>query len=474
MEPDEKAQVEGQDPSAPEGADPADFLTEQEIEERINSDPEFMQGITSGRIDLSAGIRRDSLETPGAAPADAEKTPAKPAKELDETPPADPGKAEEPPAGTEQGGKVFQLRQEELIVETEDGRKVQFKTPGEVLKSVREKENFIGRLSSENAQFRAKNDELTAQMSEIRKRLDEKDKAADARPENTAGAGAADPAAGEQEDIYDPAYLRKIGMTEKQIGQLRDRLDKIERQTAETARAASREQSIKSTFDRIQQFQRAHQEFSTKAPIEQIDREYRLAIERIGAIAGTDGSQKANYEAARLYLEDETEKGEKLREMAEKNGIRLPDEFDTYKAILDLRAESHNLMKRGADGQPRPFTLDEVYQFQKAQGLIREPENPAPARPAREPVIPPDETEAERRLRIAEEAQKRREKFAADVDPAMSGRPSNVDEMSEEELEQIIDETSPEELRFNPVKLQVYNMALRRLGMKPINPGANR
>ena len=324
------------------------------------------------------------------------------------------------------------------------------------MKSVGEKEAFIEKLLP----LKERNSELEAQIKELQERVKQKEEQHNIQSHNTEGAESG------EVDVFDPAYLRKIGMTEAAIKQITDRLDKIEAEKEANAKTEQKLRATKQVFDELSSFQEKYPEFKTTRSLEQINQEYKETIKRLGVIAGTDGSAEANYDAMALYLEDEGEKGEALRELAEKNGIRLPDEFDTFSEIAKLKAEASQ--KIGSDGKP-VLSLEDIYLLKKARGEISVelPANSQERNTSRQSA-------ANERLRMKMEGARLRSEHAVDIDPSLSGKPTEADAMTEDELTQIIDGTSDQELRTDPRKLARYNMAAKALGMRPINPLAYR
>lgn len=418
-----------------------DFLTEQEIAAKMDADVSFFKQVMSGEIDLIKGVRRDGAvaENPGevATPTDQEQTETETI-----VPPNDD-------QGADETG-ILKVKVDDLKYVAPSGREVKYKSVAQVLKSNKEKEAFIEELLPE----REKNKSLEAEVAELRRKLEERNSNNNVQSGNTEGAGEANPDG--EVDVFSPEYLKKIGATEAQIKRIEAVVDSLAQEREAEKAAKVRSATVIKVFQSIEEFQEDFPEFKTKTPISQLDEEYKEVIKRIGVLAKTDGSQKANIEAMRLYLEDEGEQGEKLRELAESKGVRLPEEFDTYMEINKLRAEAASKLKTPS--------LKDAYLLRKAQEGIFTPST----------TVNPDASNAAEREKIRKRGQELRDSHATDIPPSMSGDPTEVDAMTVNELERIIDETTDEDLQTNPVALKRYNAVMRRIGGREINPFANR
>jgi len=454
------------DPSAPEVIE----MTAEELDKKMD-DPKFADDYLAGRIKIEEPKEEPAAASAAAAPAakaeapvvtDSAKTP-EPSKKETVITPTDDGKYE---------------------VEFEDGRKIKYNSKNEMLKGVKEKENMITRQKVVIQELKARDEAQKAELEALRKlkATPPAAPAAPAKPKEEA------PAVALPEDEFDPDYqknLRKLVMSQaeelKAMKELREE-DKKERekekadaQRKDEAREATQRMSetTKQRFADVNsfisrpKFVETNPGFKLERPLEIVDREYTEFLKELGELAGTDGTLRQNVGVFDIYLDSVSERGKKLKEEAEKLGVRPPAEYPNYLNILHLLNKRDTLLKNDpVSGKMIPFTLEETHRYLKAQESEAAPANPPSAPPG--PAQPAEAKPPEKSPRAAaiDAAAALEGKVATDVPPASSGPAMSYADMSQEQIAALMD-TPVEKLRADPLLRKKWEGAFVHIGQKP-------
>jgi len=416
-------------------------LTDAEIVRRIETDNDFANAYLSGKVKI------DPVEET-AAPAAA--APEAPAPEAVAPAPLTP----EPPKVNEDG---------KFIVELPGGKQLEYKTKGEALKAIREREIYIEKL--ENLQR-----DRDALISELRAKVGTA--APTASPEITPAAVPAAPKSSfkfdESVNLYDEENLRKIAQEVVNLREELNRRDELDRQRETTRTEQERKRSeLAEHFRESNALAATVPELHTGKPIEQVNEEYKQFLVRMGRIAGTDGSMKANLDMMDVYLDGNSEPSKKLRTALEEHGIRPPQDYDKLVVISNLMEERKGLFHLDrVTGKQVPFTLEETYRYLKTiESPIVAGINPVPAQaPTPAPTPTPVSNPISQARKVAEEHAKN---VAADL-PATSGSaPLDITNLTDEQKAILLD-TPTRELKANPDKLRLVNSILKSMGQDPI------
>jgi hypothetical protein len=437
--PNNEAQPEGQELEKVAVAEIPAQMTEQEIDARIETDANFRQKVNSGEIDL-----QKLLKTPGEA----------------EPTPADQGP---------EGAAAAAAKEDEVLkIEVRKSELEGLKSPGELVKSWKESQAHIQRLETENLQFRTQGKATVEKLKDLETRInaqvDARLKAAE--KENLSGAAA--PGAGADDEdlsVYDPKKLREVSQTTKEIS---DRLKQIEERLNQKEQVESQSSEYNETMDSLTHFQNDHPELKTSRPLSEINREYGVFIEKLANLAGVaDRPMEEKIALVRSYVSNATTEDKQIRDVADRAGIKLPDEFNTLNALLSVRTAQQRLAHYDSNSkQAIPFTIDEAYNHLVANGRLKIEKSAANGKP--NPAQPTDPAE---RAKVLAAARKQLEDTAPDIPPGASGSPATIDNLSYDEQMKLLD-TPTEELRSNPAKLKMVNDILKRLEMKPLSLGA--
>ena len=437
MEPTTEAPVAGQIIEQAE----VDKMTPAQISERLDTDLDFAIAITEGRL---------TVPEPAAGPAPA---PAAEPPKAEASKPGGTAPAAAAPAAPAAPEKEFTVKESELGP---------YKTVGELLKGKREAD---GTLSIRNQQLaslesqQASQQGLISDLSQKLKDAEDKLRAAKTPP--------AAPAAGDdkgEEDLYDPESLKKIKAKADRVDQLEADLTEMKaslKATGDEIGQIRRKGAMSAQFADLAAFQERATELKTAKPLEVINEEYKVFLRDLGTMTGTNGTSEANMQVAQIFLNDTSERGEKLRKDAETRGVKLPAEYDKYATLLTLRGMKSSHFRRIGDKE-EPLTYDELYPMSGLKGSIQAPAaSAAPAAPA--PAQPPAPKPGE-----GMEAALAARNAAARSVPAgeAGGGPEN---MSDADKSALLD-TPIEELRRNPGKLKLYNSIMVGLGQEPIDP----
>lgn len=446
----EEAQVEEQVDKPDAGVFDVTGMTEEQIGDRIETDAAFAKAFMEDRITRKDPAPATSPEAePEAAAPDAgdpgDETPA-----AEDTPASDAPQAPEPKA--EEAGaepdKVFTIKKGELP----QG----FDTPGKVFKSVLEKEKYI---QSQKGIIEARENRIRELEDQIRSGKPSGKPAAAEEPQPDLEDEEIDDA-----KLYDPAFmkekLKEISRLRREVKDANARVDSVLQETNE-------QKTINKTLLSLKEFQAQHAVLKTERPLDVIDQEYKDFVEKIAVLTGTTQNSYEALTQVNVYLNDKTTAGDELRKAAEDNGVALPAEFDTYLKILNIR----DTARKGAftdqqTGKPRPFTLEEAFRLTYpdlySQAARSPGVGPKPTAQPKPGARKPSQADLER---LAEE---QRGGAATDIPPSMSGKSVNVDDLSEAEVNVLMD-LSPAQLRANPGKLKLLNEVYRRMGMPAVN-----
>jgi hypothetical protein len=328
---------------------------------------------------------------------------------------------------------------------------------GELLKGKREAD---GTLNIRNQQLASLESQAQSQNSLISD-LSQKLKDAEAKLAAAKAPAPAAAAPGAEEDLYDPESLKRIKAKADKVDKLETELEELKtnfKATNDEIGQIRRKGAMSAQFSDLAAFQERASELKTAKPLEVINEEYKGFLRDLGTMTGTNGTSEANIQVAQIFLNDTSERGEKLRKDAEARGVKLPAEYDKYAALLTLRGMRSSHFRRVGDRE-EPLSYDELYTMSGLKGTVQPTSAPAPGAPPAPPAPKPGEgMEAALAARAA----------AARTVPAgeAGGGP---DQMSDAEKSAILD-TPVEELRRNPAKLKLYNSILVGLGQEEVNP----
>jgi len=426
-------------------------MTDDQIGERIDNDAAFAKAFMEDRItrkepapaagseaEIEAGVDPNTGDPGDGQPA-AEETPASP-----EEPAPEP--RTEVPGG--EADKVFTIKKGELP----EG----FDTPGKVFKSVLEKEKYI---QSQKEIIQTREGRIRELEEQIRGGKPSGQSAAE-RP--------AQPSAEDEEiddaKLYDPVWMKE---QLKEIKRLRKDLAEAKASVNEVIQDNQAQKTVNKTILSLKEFQKQHQVLNTTRPLDVIDQEYKEFVEKIAVLTGTTQDQREALTQVNVFLNDKGEAGNSLRKAAEENGVALPEEFDSYLKILNIR----DTARRGTftdpqTGEQRPFTLEEAYRmtypdlYANPQASVGQKPTATPPKPgARRP------TQAE----LEKLAERQRSGSATDIPPSMSGKSVTVDDLTEAEIDVLMAMT-PAQMRANPNKVKLLNEVYKRMDIPPVNP----
>lgn len=477
--------VEGQDPTAtqtvPEPAAPPaekdiSQMTVQEIDAKIDADADFAAKVASGELK----IPDFGQQPPAQPPAQPEQPPAQP-DNVDpsqqpvpaQTPAPAAGDTPTPPAqqpaAPAEPPKILKFEVPESDMEG-------YKTPGEAVKAKRHADKKIAFQETQISELSdtvAQKDQVIADLNKkLEAATKQKPPAQQSRkvPAQDPTQPAQAPAEGEdaEPDIYDPEYLKSIGRTAKEVQDLKKSMDAINNRMTESEKKNELKAAMSKEFKDIATFQGQHTDLQTKKPIEVINAEYKAFVRDVGRLAGTDGSQVQNMSAVQMFLHEDSPQAEQLRKLADDNGISLPDDFENYSKVINIRNTRYQYMRKNSQGQDEPITLEQAHQLLYGPSATRPTPPAPPAQPqpgAQPPAGPPAGN--------MEQALNERGQYAAQVPPGASGPDMSLDALDANQQAALLD-TPAEVLRANPTKLKLVNEFYAKLGMPPLNPFGQR
>ena len=453
-----KPEAEGQVTAGTAVAEPESVeMTYAEFEKRIVTDAKFADDYLSNRLKI------EEVTPPAAEPEKAPETPPDTQAKAPEAKPDTPVTEEKKEASVEQtdDGK--------FIVDYGDGSKPQvYKTKGEAVKGLREKELYIRRQKDLIG-------ELKAREEKLRKRVEDLEASSKKDPEKNPDETKQAEKPEEVPDLYDPEVMKKLN---QRIITHENEIERLKAERAEdkkTAKQREEDSEKKAKFDADirRQYEEAtlfvnsptHADLKPSRSLPEIDQEYRNFLEEIGTIAGTDGSPRQNLAMMDLYLDGTSEQGKKIREESEKIGLRPPEELDKYFRILHLIEEKRRLQKHDpVTGKMVPFTMEETYRYLQARdGVQAAPAaTQTPPAPKADVKPAPNSPKAEA-IRVAEE---RAKNVATDIPPGGATMPASVAEMTNEQMAAIMD-TDTSVLRKDASRRTLYDAVFKHLKLDP-------
>lgn len=404
-------------------------MSQDDIANRIESDSVFAKAYMDDRVYDSSASAEDKAD----AVTNTEETVETPASLKQES-------AEQP------AEPVFTIKRGELP----QG----YDTPGKVFKSLTEKQNYIETVQNQVRQRDSKIKELEAELSQERLL---KTKAEVTQNEEF-----------DESNMYDPDYMKEQFKRLQKMDRLETELNSLKEKVGKTEQKQQYQDNVSSEMKELRRFQDTYQIFKTNRPIEEIDLEYANFVTNIATIAGVDPGSDDALRYVSTFLNDKGEDGNNLRAAAEKNGIRLPDEFEPYSNLLTIRQAAREATKIDrSTGQPRSFTLEESFKqtFPEMyiQAIKPSKKAPEPSSSASPKELKTKELE---RMRVTAEAVEAER--ATEIAPASSGKGTSVDDLSEDQVEALFKMTTAE-LRANPTKKKLLDEVYIRLGMPILN-----
>jgi hypothetical protein len=444
-------------------------MTEAEIVKRIESDPKFATDYLDGRLKF------EEVKTEPDAPApEAENPPAKA-----EAPAPAP---QTPVADDKKHQAVSQTDDGKFEVTFDDGSRQAYKTKGEALKGLKEKELMIRRQKGIINEMRERETQMRADLEALKAVKPSEAPApapvAQPKPAENPKFTDADKAA-EVLDPYDPEYLKKLSeklqAQEREIERLKEsdkkRGEEWEKEKADSKKRTEvdearrkREESVKSEYGEAESFIRGKEDFNIGKPVEVFDGEYREFLDDLGQLAGTNGDPRQNLAVMDIFLNQMSEKGKLLRAEAEKIGLRSPENLDRYFKLLNLIAEKRRLKRNDpVSGKEVPFTLEETYRYLTAMGG----ESASPSAPEAPPQQPSPSSPADPRAQALLAAEEQKKRFATDLPTGASS--ANVDSLTESQLGNLLDmprnAAEKAELLRDPVRRQIWQAAFKKVGL---------
>lgn len=416
-------------------------MSMEDIERRIETDPEFANDYLSGKVNISEHAKETDAPAPVApeAPAPVATTPA----------PSTP----EPTVVKEDG---------KFIVELPNGKTLEYKTKGEALKAIAERERYIEKLETMQQEHAALISELRAKSGS----------SASPIPNQAPAVAPSAPVSSlKLDENFDPFDAENIKKMAQEIVNLREEVKK--RDERETERDKTRTEQERQRTELAERFRESNAlaasipELRTSKPIEMVNEEYKTFLARMGRIAGTDGSLKSNLDMMDVFLDGTSEASKKLRTALDDHGIRPPEDYDKLVVISNIIEERKTLMKtERVTGKQVPFTLEETFRYLQTLNSpltsgLKNP-NVVPAPQVLPPVVQQNPIAEARKV-----AEAHAKNVAADLPATSGGAPLDISTLTDEQKISLLD-TPKRELLQNPQKLQMVNSLLRAMGQEPL------
>jgi hypothetical protein len=265
------------------------------------------------------------------------------------------------------------------------------------------------------------------------------------------------------DDVFDPDYLKKLGEAAKKVEQLEKAVSGFQQREAEREQRSKNIEQANSVLEELSGIQEELPALKTKAPIQEIDALFANYLERLGKVAGTDGSMAANIAAMNKLSYGKSDDAKTLRSAVEAEGLVLPEEYETYQKVLLVRNTHQKLQALDPEQ-----TIDQTISYLKLKGSIpiteeakteKQPDNKAAQDAARK---------AAEQKKLDDAAARRQKEVATDVPVGVGGAQGGVDDMSEAEMDRLLD-IPASELRKNPSLKARVDALYRKLDMPPLN-----
>lgn len=421
-------------------------MTQKQLEERIDTDPEFADSLLAGKV---------KVKEAGTPTDDKPPVVAEPAK------PADKPTVEPKPVVAAEPKKTWDVKDENGNI------LVSYPSENELLKAVREKELYIRKLKderknlgNETLSYRQQLEQLQAEVAQLKTA---QPKPAESKPAPVIQSEKLDPFAPD----FNEKLIQRLDGYQAVIEELRNKNKELEDrdQKRETERQREREiethrKGMQKQFSELNSFIGKTDELKLPVAFEVANDTYAEFLEELGRIAGTDGKVESNVAVMKVYNDETSERGKQLKAEADKIGLKPPEYLNTYFRVVNLLNEQKTLF-RNENGKQVPFTIAETHRYLRAMGDGQVP-NPTP-KPQTE--TPENKPQTSPRAEALEVAAARKGEAAKDI-PTGAGTVTSIDDLTEAQKMEIMDWPLADIVR-DPSKRATWEAVFKSLGMEP-------
>jgi DNA repair exonuclease SbcCD ATPase subunit len=399
-------------------------LSIDEIDKRIEDDAAFAKAYAAGRI-------VDKNAKPGGeADAGAPEKPEAPAQT-----PADQKGGAGDKAEPKPSEQVFTIKAGELP----EG----FDTPGKVFKSLSEKQRYI---ETQHETVRQKNERI----QELEKKLEaetaakklEADKRSDAAEEIT------------DQNLYDPEYMKKALKRLQRMDAIEKELEELKTTVTISKAEETQKKEIDQELTSIGEFQNKFPALKTKASINELDAKYAKFVEGVAKVVGTSKMEDA-LKYVNVFIQDKGEDGDNLRKALLAANVKAPEELSAYLRVMNIRQTAQN----------RQLSLEEAFRMMHPD-LYLKAGNTVQVDPPKPPSVQ-EKIVTEKELQ-RQEAERLASGAAVDIPPAASGAGETVDDLTDQQIEELL-AMKPEQLRRNPAKKKLLDAIYVKIGLPVLN-----